>query len=96
MNGTSPWDFLEIEKMAGLSRHYLLQTFNCGIGMVAILGDQHWESLFHQAHDLGLEPINIGSIKSSDKEQATWELSTSPPHTQKPKVKSKESDFNGS
>lgn len=69
-----PPPFLEIQKRTQLDRNALLKTLNCGVGMIALVAPSHWEVLFKKAQQLGLEPFDLGRIKSSSQIEPNWSL----------------------
>ena len=71
---TIPKSFLDIEKMAQLSRDSLLKTFNCGLGMVALVEPSQWDPLFQKAGEVNLSPIDLGLIEASPTTKPTWTL----------------------
>ena len=64
-----PWDipscFLEVKQRAGLSRSSLFKTFNCGLGMVAVLSDGRELEKVAKKQDL----IPLGRVISDRKNQ---------------------------
>ena len=69
-----PQPFLEMERKASLSRISLLKTFNCGIGMTAIVDSHLWDFLFQKACEVNLSPIDLGTIEVSSLNQPTWTI----------------------
>lgn len=54
-----PPSFLEVQKRAGLSHHQMLDTLNCGIGLVAIVNPENVQHFLskcenYQVYDLGV------------------------------------------
>ena len=69
-----PTPFLEVQRRMELNQSSLLKTLNCGVGMVAIVGEDHWDPLFAEAHLRGLEPFDLGTIKPSIQREPSWTL----------------------
>jgi len=74
----TPWSipkpFLEVKKRTGISWRELLNTFNCGVGMVAFCESQYVQPLLKDLRKLGLEGFRLGELKDISSEPSSWTL----------------------
>jgi len=74
----TPWSipkpFLEVKKRTGISWRELLNTFNCGVGMVVVCEPQYAQSLLKDLKTLGIEGFRLGELKDISSKPASWVL----------------------
>ena len=68
--GVYPW----IQKLVELPEEEMLRVFNCGIGMVLIVPQEHTEDIIQRLQGLGERAYLIGETlrKGSDDEPPLW------------------------
>jgi phosphoribosylformylglycinamidine cyclo-ligase len=55
--------FRWLSQAGGVAQHEMLRTFNCGIGMVAVIDEQEASAVLAAFREQGLDPLIIGRIK---------------------------------
>jgi phosphoribosylformylglycinamidine cyclo-ligase len=59
--------FKWIQKTAGLSREQMLETFNCGVGMVVACSPEYVDTLLFSLKEIGLKSQLIGTVEKTSK-----------------------------
>jgi phosphoribosylformylglycinamidine cyclo-ligase len=72
---TRPEIFQVIEKVGQIELTEMLRTFNCGIGMVVVTGDEHADGVIECLGGMGEKAFRIGRILAGDDEEprVSWE-----------------------
>ena len=65
-----PECFLEVKQKAGLNWKELLQTFNCGLGLILIIKDKKKLYKLFPTEQI----INLGRVKKRKKSESAWSL----------------------
>lgn len=70
-----PEPFLEVQKRTGMSDQQMLETLNCGIGMVLMLPEDQAEAVSAKITAYGFKTERIGTVKSRQQQEphVTWE-----------------------
>ncbi len=63
---TLPGVFNWLRQTGGVEEHEMLKTFNCGIGMIAIVEPARVSHVTEAFEDEGITPIQIGQVTSRD------------------------------
>ncbi|MBI1861225.1 MAG: phosphoribosylformylglycinamidine cyclo-ligase [Deltaproteobacteria bacterium] len=66
-NWPMPELFLWAQKAAGVTTHDLLNTFNCGVGMILVVAPEKSESVMKSLNGQGEKAWDIGSVKTTIK-----------------------------
>lgn len=70
-----PAPFLEVKKRSGMTWMQMLQTLNCGIGMVWVVTDDGFDSMRELVQDHGFKAFDLGDlIKNGQTEEPQWRL----------------------
>lgn len=78
-----PWPvpppFQEVKKRAGLSWSEMLRTFNCGVGLVAVVSPHHLPPFYHRIEKEGFSFFELGTVVPLKKKctPPSWSLSFS-------------------
>ncbi len=63
---TSPAVFAWLAEAGGVAQTEMLRTFNCGIGMIVVVGSDAAETAIAALREAGEEPVQLGIIKPQD------------------------------
>lgn len=66
--------FSFLQSKGNIPREEMYRTFNMGIGLLAIVAEEHTADIMHRFEALGEKPFVIGEIESSDDEEKRVEL----------------------
>ena len=76
----TPWNipqpFVEAKKRTGMSWKELLQTFNCGVGLVAFVSPEKVNQIKKELSQLKIDHFEIGKIKDVNSgSSSSWDMS---------------------
>jgi phosphoribosylformylglycinamidine cyclo-ligase len=73
-----PAEFLEVQKRAGLSHQQMLETFNCGMGLLVICTESEKLKVLEKVSQQGFRAWEVGVIEAQKDSHAepTWAMRT--------------------
>ena len=71
-----PWPecFLEVQRRTKMSEQKMLETLNCGIGLVMIVEPSKWQEVVAVVEKSGHKTFDLGVVAASGNKEAGWEI----------------------
>lgn len=69
-----PEAFLEVQRRTKMSEQKMLETLNCGIGLVIVVEPAKWQEVVAVVQKSGHKSFDLGEVAASDKKEAGWEI----------------------
>ena len=69
-----PEQFLELQKRAGISHEQMLQTFNCGIGMILVCEETQMSAVLKRCAALGFNGFELGWLDKIPEDTVRFRL----------------------
>ena len=69
-----PAPFREVQKRAKMSDQKMLETLNCGVGLVMIVEPSKWQEVVATVEKCGHKVFDLGTVEASANKEPGWEM----------------------
>lgn len=69
-----PEHFLEVQRRTKMSDQKMLETLNCGVGLVMMVDPSKWQDVKDVVEKAGHQTFDLGVIESSANKEPSWEM----------------------